>query len=373
MDDQKTDITAVEKSQRVISIDALRGFDMFWICGGAAIFASLQKISDNPATAFISNQLKHASWEGFTFEDIIMPLFMFIVGAAMVFSFDKRQSQGLARLYLHVLKRFAILFILGMIYQGRLLDFDWSTLYFYNNTLQAIAVGYLGASLIMLLKVRSQIVVTIGLLMLYWALMKFAAVPAHGAGVLTAEGNFAAYIDNLVLGSHRHGKEYTWILSSLVFIVTVMIGAFAGQLLRSDKSGSMKTLCLLGFGIGCLAAGYLWSFECPIIKKIWTSSFTLVSGGYCLLLLAMFYWVIDVVGFKKWAFAFVVIGSNAIAVYMVAAGSRFVDFQAIAAKLIYGLNKWVGPWASFMEAATGFLIMWLILWWMYRKKTFIKI
>ncbi|MHC4581793.1 MAG: heparan-alpha-glucosaminide N-acetyltransferase domain-containing protein, partial [Planctomycetota bacterium] len=172
---------------RVMSIDALRGFDMFWIIGGERIFKSLHDIFDTPATAWISTQLTHVKWEGFRFEDLIMPLFLFIVGAVMPYAFEKRLAGGdsKARLYSHIAKRTLILFVLGMIAQGNLLKYDLSQLHIFSNTLQAIAIGYfISAILILNLDLLRQLIVTAALLILFWALMMLVPVPGHGAGVL---------------------------------------------------------------------------------------------------------------------------------------------------------------------------------------------
>jgi predicted acyltransferase len=362
-------------SGRVMSIDALRGFDMFWIIGGEKIFAGLHDIFDSPSTAWIRTQLTHVKWEGFRFEDLIMPLFLFIVGVVMPYSFNKRllEGHGKTRLYLHVLKRTIILFVLGMIAQGNLLEYDISTLHIYSNTLQAIAAGYIIAAIIMLnLGIRWQIATTGILLVLFWALMMLVPFPGRGADVLLPDSNLAIYIDRIVFGSFIDGTDppYTWLLSSMTFGCTVILGVMAGHILRIDKAGIRKVLWLLAAGGGCIVAGLLWSLCFPIIKHLWTSSFVLFSGGICLVLLALFYLVIDVLGFRKWAFGFVVIGTNAIAVYM---ATHLVNFRNIGGAFVGGLEKYAGNWYPLIYALAGFAIVWLILWWMYRKKTFIKI
>ena len=360
---------------RVMSIDALRGFDMFWIIGGGPIFASLHNVFDSPATAQIRTQLTHVKWTGFRFEDLIMPLFLFIVGAVMPFSFNKRldAGHGKTRLYLHILKRTVILFVLGMIAQGHLLEYDLSKLHIFSNTLQAIAAGYLIAAIIMLnLGIRWQIAVTGILLLLFWALMMLIPVPGHGAGVLTPDGNLAIYIDRVIFGSFIDGTDppYTWILSSITFGCSVMLGVMAGHILRSDKVGIRKVLWLLAAGGVCIVLGLAWNLCFPIIKHLWTSSFVLFSGGLCFMLLALFYLLIDVLGFKIWAFGFIVIGMNAIAVYMAV---HIVNFRNIGGFFVEGLEKYTGNWYLFIHSLAGFAIVWLILWWMYRKKSFIKI
>ena len=360
---------------RLISIDALRGFDMFFIIGGERILASLHDVFGRPETEWIRTQLTHVKWEGFRFEDLIMPLFLFIVGVVMPYSFDKRLNadHGKMRLYLHVLKRTAILFVLGMIAQGNLLEYDISKLHIYSNTLQAIAAGYIIAAIIMLnLGLRWQIAATGILLLLFWALMMLVPFPGRGVDVLLPDGNLAIYIDRVIFGPFIDGTEppYTWILSGMTFACTVMLGVMAGYLLRSDKVGIRKVLWLLAAGGGCIVAGLLWSLLFPIIKHIWTSSFVLFSGGLCFMLLALFYLVIDVLGFRKWAFGFVVIGMNAIAVYM---ATHLINFRNIGGVFVEGLEKYAGNWYPFIYATAGFAVVWLILWWMYRKKTFVKI
>jgi len=360
---------------RVMSIDALRGFDMVWIIGGGAIFASLNEVCDCPATAWIKMQLTHVKWEGFRFEDLIMPLFLFIVGVVMPFSFQKRIDRGDSRkkLYLHVIRRTVILFILGMIAQGNLLEYDLSKLHIYSNTLQSIAAGYLIAAILILnLRLNWQIGATAALLLVFWALMALVPVPNHGAGVLTPDENFAIYVDRLILGPFIDGTDppYTWILSGITFACTVMLGVMAGHLLRWNKSDKVKILGLIAAGVGCLVVGLIWGRWFLIIKHLWTSSFVLYSGGLCYLLLAIFYLVIDVWGLKKWSFGFVVIGANAIAVYM---ATHLINFRDIGGIFVGGLEKFTGDWFAFIRAVAGFAVVWLILWWMYRKKTFIKI
>jgi predicted acyltransferase len=360
---------------RVMSIDALRGFDMFWIIGGEKVFASLHDVFNSPTTELIRTQLTHVKWEGFRFEDLIMPLFLFIVGIVMPYSFEKRRlaGQGKVRLYLHILKRTVILFILGMVAQGNLLELDISTLHIFSNTLQAIAAGYIIAAIILLnLGIRWQIAVTGILLLLFWALMMLVPFPGRGADVLLPDSNLAIYIDRIIFGPFIDGTDppYTWLLSSMTFACTVMLGVMAGHLLRTDKVGIRKVLWLLAIGAGCIVAGLAWSLCFPIIKHIWNSSFVLFSGGICFILLALFYLVIDVLGFTKWAFGFVVIGMNAITVYMAV---HLVNFRKIGGVFVEGLETYTGNWYPLIYALAGFAVVWLILWWMYRKKTFIKI
>ncbi len=364
---------AKTKPDRVISIDALRGFDMFWIIGGGAVLTSLDRVFHSSTTGFIRTQLGHVPWQGFHFEDLIMPLFLFIVGVVMPFSFDRRleHNQGKFKLYAHIIKRVIILFVLGMVAQGRLLAYDLSKLHIYCNTLQSIAAGYLISSIIILhFKPATQVIITAGLLLLYWGLLMLVPVPGYGAGVLTPEGNLAMYIDKVILASFRDGTHYTWILSSITFAATTMLGCLSGQWLKSQRSGYRKTAGLMATGAMLWALGYIWGFRFPIIKHIWTSSMVLFAGGISMLLLGLFYLIVDVWGFKKWAYGFIVIGSNAIAVYM---ATELFWFGNISNIFLNGLDKWLGPWQSFVHNLGAFVVVWLILWCMYRKKIFIKI
>ncbi|MHC4693065.1 MAG: acyltransferase family protein [Planctomycetota bacterium] len=385
---QEPEITAREPRAsvggRVMSIDALRGFDMFWIIGGSYIFNGLHTALNNPTTAFFQIQLTHVEWEGFVFEDLIMPLFLFIVGVVMPFSFNKRLERGDStwKLYRHVILRSVILFVLGMIAQGDLLKLDLSKLKIYCNTLQAIAAGYLISAIIILnLRLRWQIVTTVLLLLLFWALMMLVPFPGRVADRLEENANLAAYIDWYILDPFDDGLNYTWILSSMTFSCTVMFGVFAGHLLRLSIDDYRKVYILAALGIGTLIIGSLWGgwffgigefyFGLfPIVKRLWTSSFVLFAAGLSYLLLAVFYLVIDVWGLKKWAYGFVVIGTNAIFVYMI---THLVNFRSVVSVFVEGLDKFVGPWRDFIHAVAGFVLVWLLLFWMYRKKTFIKV
>jgi predicted acyltransferase len=369
----KLEQASQKTGKRLESLDALRGFDMFWIIGGAWIFGNLHPIFNSPVTEFINGQLRHAPWEGFTFWDIIMPLFLFIVGVAMPFSFAKRLARGdnRGKLYRHIVIRFVILFVLGMIAQGHLLSFNLAKLDIFCNTLQAIAVGYLIGSIILLnAGLKWQIGITSGLLFLYWGLMAWVPVPGYGAGRLTPEGNLAIYLDKLIQGPFQDGTTYTWILSSLSFAGTVMMGVFGGLLLRSKKTPRHKVLWLFGAGVLSIGLGLVWGIWFPIIKHLWTSSFVLFSGGLCFFLLGIFYLVIDVWSWRRWAFPFKVIGMNAIFVYMI---TRLFDFRQIGNIFVGALADRLGSWNGLVQGTAGFLVIWLILYWMHRKKSYIKI
>ncbi len=379
-------------SERVLAIDALRGFDMFWIVGGGALVMGLVKLLGTPPDWFVY-QMRHPDWVGFSAWDMIMPLFLFIVGAAMPFSFAKRTARGATKkdLYVKVAIRAAVLFVFGMAAQGNLLAYDLSKLHIFCNTLQAIACGYVIAAVVMLqLRIVWQLLALVALLGGYWLLLTFVPFGGHPAGTLDPNANLARYIDELILGRFRDGTTYTWILSSLGFGATTLLGVFAGAVLRGDKTPTAKCTALLVLGIVCLALGWVWgwhesSYRLPIIKHIWTSTMVLWAGGWSYLLLALFYLCIDVIGWKRWAFVFVVIGANAIAIYM--AKSLF-DFHHVGDIFVGGLldnlKEWtaggaertvafVGNLCAFIRDLAAFAVIWLLLLFLYVKKTFIRV
>jgi predicted acyltransferase len=368
---------ATASTGRVLAIDALRGFDMFWIVGGHGLVLALAGLFWNPVPDWLKMQMSHVKWEGFSAWDLIMPLFLFVVGASMPFSFARRIEQGTTRgaMYRKIFTRVLILWILGMIAQGHLLDFKLSTLKLYSNTLQSIAAGYLVAALVLIHFPRwMHVLVTGGLLAGFWALMTYVSVPGYGAGQLQEHANLARYVDDFVLRSFSTGGTYTWITSSLGFAATVLLGVHAGQMLRSSWSGGMKLLWLVLAGVACLAGGWAWSYHFPIIKHLWTSSMVLWAGGLSYLLLAFFYLTTDLLQWRRWVFPFVVIGANAIFAYMV---THVFDFAALANKLVGGLavqlSQFSPAGAKLLQAASAVALLWVILYYMYRNKTFIRV
>jgi len=361
--------------ERVISVDALRGFDMFWIMGGEGIFIGLDEVFNNKISGFINTQLNHSEWLGFRFYDIIMPLFLFLVGISMVYSYRKRLSTEKSDipLWKHTIKRIAILWILGMIVQGNLFSYDINQFLLYSNTLQAIAFGYLIATIIILyLPVLHQITATVGLLLLYWAIMSLVPVPGSTAGAYTPKGNVAQFIDAFVLGHFDDGLDYTWILSSLNFGATTMLGVFCGYILQSGVSKYTKFRNFVLFGIFLIALALIWDIWHPIIKKLWTSSFVLFSGGISVLLLAVFYLIIDIWNIRRGTKWMIIIGSNSIFAYVIwhVFGEQL---RSMADIFITGLTPYIGNWYDTLSNTGGFLIIFAALWYMYKNKIYIKI
>ena len=359
------------KPTRLLSLDALRGFDMFWIIGGSEIFTGLAKSIGGPFKLLVP-QFEHVRWEGLHFFDLIWPLFMFIVGVSIPLSLEKRKAEGATKksLYLHAVRRSVILFILGMIAQGGLLEWDLSKLRPCYSVLHGIAAGYIIAFIVAVeLKPKMQGIITAIFLLTYWAIIMLIPVPGVGAGVLTPEGNIATWFDKLVLGRFHYG-ENTWFLSYPGFASSVLLGVLAGHLIKLPVSENKKVIFLALAGIGSTALGLLWSTVFPIIKLMWTSSYVLVGGGFGFLMLALFYRVIEIRGYSKWAFCFTIIGMNSIGVYL---AMMLFNFSQIGNIFVGSLLPRLGPWDDFVSATAAFAVIWLILYWMYRTKTFLRL
>lgn len=363
-------------SDRIVAIDALRGFDMFWICGGQPIVLALSALifmKFPGVQQTIDHQLGHVPWgERLVFWDLIMPLFLFIVGASMPFSFTRRleSGQGKADLYKKILTRVAILWVLGMIKQGDLLHFDPSKLRLYSNTLQAIAAGYLIGGIVMLnTGIRGQIGATAGLLLLYWGLLALVPFAGNPGGTIEDKINLAEHIDATLFGAFNDKSSYTWGLSSLGFAGTTLLGILSGHILRSDREAWTRLKLLAGVGVGLILLGEAWNFVLPINKYIWTSSMTVWTAGWCYLLLALFYLLFDIYDNRKLAFPFIVIGANALVAYM---SSFFIRFDDIAALLFHGEQR-MGVTGNVLQTFAAFMLLWGALYWMYRRKIFVKI
>lgn len=360
-------------SERVVSIDALRGFDMFWIIGGGTVLEHLVEVWDNPVTRTIKEQLEHVEWKGFHFEDLIFPLFLFIMGVVLPYSISRRRQKGQssAIIHLHILKRSAVLIFLGLIFNN-LQNFEWFQMR-WPGVLQRIGVCYLFAAMIVVhTKWRTQAIIIGAVLVLYWLAAVLIPVPGHGADVMTMEGCLSSYIDQqLIPGELYYGYgDNEGFISTFPAVCTVLLGALAGYWLRSDRPGSKKAAYLAIAGIISVVAGYVWSFDFPIIKIIWTSSYTLFSGGWCLMLLALFYWIIDVKGYRRWTFFFVVIGVNPITIYFL---QRFVDFGGIAEFFLSGVIANAGLLTPLVLPLGVLAVKWLFLWFLYRHKIFFKV
>lgn len=365
-------ISAAQARQRIAAIDALRGFDMFWITGGQQMVLGLVALVLGGVPEAVRYQFGHPEWVGFSAWDMIMPLFLFITGAAMPFSLGVEREKGvpLARILLRMARRVALLWVLGMIAQGNLMSclwaMDFERLRLFSNTLQAIAAGYVIAGLgLLFLSQRGQAVLCAALLVVFWGLMMFVPFGEHPAGTLEPRANLAYVVEQWFWAPFQERGTYTWTLSSLGFGGTVLLGVFAGHVLRSYRAPGDKLRWLLLAGVACLVGGQLWALHFPIIKHIWTSSMVLWAGGWSYLVLALFYWLIDMKQWTRWSFVFMVVGANAILAYMV--GEAWVDFVESA------LPEGAGEVAEGAASLVAFSTFWLFLYVLYRKKIFVRV
>jgi len=362
----------MKTTKRLTSLDALRGFTMLFIIGGGGFISSFHKVWPNSFTEYLAKNMHHAGWEGFYFLDLIFPLFLFLVGILIPIVIAKRleREESLRKIYLHILKRTLVLIFLGLVNYG-LLRFDWETMR-WSSVLGRIGICYFISSLLVLhtnWKVQAMLVVVI--LVGYWAALMFIPVPGYGPGVLTPEGCITTWLDQkLIPGTLGLGLyDRQGVLSTFTSIATTLIGVLAGHWLRSERTAKHKTLGFVVAGVVMLLAGRIWGAYFFISRNVWTSSFVLYSAGWSFLLLALFYWIIDVKGHKKWAFFLVVIGMNAITIWV---GQRLIDFEFISNALLLGCSKYLGAAAPILLTFGVLLVKWLFLWFLYNRRIFLK-
>lgn len=373
-------------SQRLESLDILRGFDLFMLVGLEMAMHHLSVAIDTPAFHSFMWCFMHVDWEGFSTWDLVMPLFMFMSGITIPFALSRyKDAQDKSLIYKRIFKRVVLLWIFGMMCQGNLLGLNPERIYLYSNTLQSIAMGYLISSLLFLhTRIRTQIITAIMLLLVYWGAMEFITVNGYGGGNYTPEGNLAEWIDRELLSRFRDGASvvngevvfpdwyrYTWILSSLNFGVTVLTGTFAGYILKNKEWMPQKKLTyLLIIGLSMVAIGWIGGIWHPVIKKLWTSSMVLVSSGYCFLLMALFYYIIDYKGWRKYTNWLKVYGMNSIVAYML---TMCVNFSCIGHSLFHGLEPYMGAYYQVLITLSNVAIVYFILWCLYKKQLFLRV
>ena len=396
------------RSERLVSLDALRGFDMFWIIGADALFQALSRISDRGPVRVAAEQLEHADWIGFRFYDLIFPLFVFIVGVSLVFSLTNLiVMHGKPAAVRRIFRRSVLLYVLALLYYGGF-SHEWPDIRL-MGVLNRIALCYLVAALIFcFVRWKEIILITVGLLVGYWALLMFVPFPdvrptpggnaeictetgftnvaqlnlespVRIRGVLVKGVNLANYVDQRYLPGRKW--DGTWdpegLLSTLPAIATCLLGVLVGLLLRNESfSRPRKVVALLAGGLVCLGLGYAWGIEFPIIKKIWTSSYVLVAGGCSALLLGVFYLVIDVLQFRFWCRPLVWIGMNPITVYL---AEQVVGFRALAERFVGGdvgnfLDARLGMGFGQLAIALVSLSFGILLcWFLHHKKLFLRV
>jgi predicted acyltransferase len=361
-------------SNRIMSIDALRGFDMFWITGGDAFFIAFFTFLGTPFFRELALQLEHPAWTGFRFYDLIFPLFLFIMGLSMPFSITKRLDRGDSKkkLYIHIIRRTIILYFLGMVYNG-LFGFEFETLR-YTGVLHRIAFTYLFASLIVLnFRQKGQIIWALAITLGYWLILLLVPVPGHGAYDLTPEGNLAAFIDQKFLpGSfccYQFGDN-EGILTNFPAVVNVLAGTFTGYRLLRPESAYSKIRFLILAGFLMIPAALFWHLVYPINKYLWTGSYVMLTCGLSILAICLFYWLIDLKGYTRWAFPFRVIGMNPITIYV---AQGVFDFGIIARIFIHGFYTQMGNFQVPFYELCVLTVKWLFLYFLYRQRLFLKV
>ncbi len=372
----KSVLKGVPVSQRLYSLDALRGFDMFWIMGAAGVFGNIAKITGSPIWGGIAAQMTHPAWDGFLMFDLIFPLFLFMAGVSTPFSIDSQRAKGKSReqLLFRVIKRGLLLVIIGVIYNNKLQLMPIENIRF-PSVLGRIGLAYMLANIIYLYAGKTfQYVWFIGIVIGYWLLLKFTSAPGFAMGDLTMEGNFASFIDRSILP----GKLYLGIhdpeglMATIPAISTGLLGIFTGNLLRSDKfTQTRKALLMAIVGVLLLGVAQLWNLDFPINKNLWSSSFVFHVGGISLLLMSLFYYVIDVLGYKKWAFFFKVIGMNSILIYI---SGVFINWAYTTTAFFGWMGQLVGePYDIVVLGVCTIFVKWMFLYLLYQKKTFLRV
>lgn len=364
-------------SERLYSLDALRGFDMFWIIGAEELFHRMAEVSPSPFWEFLSGQFQHPLWHGFTSYDLIFPLFLFLAGVATPYSIGRQMEQGHSKrsLLIRVIKRGLILVVLGVIYNNglRLLPLDEIR---FPSVLGRIGLAYMFANIIYIYtSVRARYFWIGGLLLGYWALFLFFAAPGFTPGDLSIEGNIVSYLDRLFIPGHlyREIHDPEGLFATIPAIATGLLGILTGGMLRATTPDQKRktALRLVIFGIGALLLAQLWNIIFPINKNLWTSSFVLQCGGLSLLLMALFYYVIDVLGHQKWAFFFKVIGMNSILIYL---SSHFINWSYTTKALFGWLGQLVGtPFDSVVMILCLLAVEWAFLYLLYKQRIFLRV
>ena len=393
---------------RLLSLDALRGFDMFWIVGAEGLVMALEQMGHNGVVKFLAQQLTHKDWAGFAFYDLIFPLFVFMMGVSTVFSLSKTlQREGRSAAVGRAVRRFALLFLLGIFYYGGFAN-EWPKIRLLG-VLQRIALAYLFAGLLFcFFDWKAMAGIAAGLLLGYWALLTFIPIrdiQLDGEALQKLSGqagttntaalfygttryvtggyepgkNLANHLDFQYLPGRKHDVYYDpeGLLSTLPAVATALLGVFCGMLLQSGRvSDQQKVVRLLVAGVLSVVMGFLWGLQFPVVKKLWSSSFVLVAGGYSMLLLAVFYQLVDVWKYQTWCQPFVWIGMNPITIYM---AENVLSMDRMAERFAGGsLKRYLN---THLARGTGDLLVaiislgitFLICRFLYKRKLFLRV
>lgn len=361
---------------RLLSLDTLRGFDMFWIIGGEELIHALSKIYPNSFWNQFSKQLEHPYWNGFTFYDLIFPLFIFLAGVSTPFSIGKALNDGKNKkeILLKVLKRGLILFLLGIVYNNGLEIKPIDDIRF-MSVLGRIGIAYVFANILFLYVKETLLIYWFaGLIIVYWLILKFSSAPGFSMGDLSMEGNFASYFDRNVLpGKLSRGIHDTvGLFNNIPAIGNALAGIITGiYLQKGEPTQSKKALYMALSGLIALVIAQVWNLDFPINKNLWSSSFVMQTVGLSLLLFALFYYVIDVLKYNHWTLFFQVIGMNSILIYI---SNKFIDWDYTVNAFFRWLEQLVGePYSVLVIAVAIVIIKWVFLKFLYNKKVFLRV
>lgn len=364
-------------STRLYSLDALRGFDMFWIMGAEEVIHAISHVTQNPIIHVIDNQFNHVVWNGFRFYDLIFPLFLFISGVSTPYSVGREleKNEAKSKIAMKIIKRSLILVFLGIIYNLHGFQLKPLAEIRFPSVLGRIGLAYMFACIIYVYASQKfQYIWFGGVLVFYALLLHFSSAPGFPTGDLTMEGNIVSWLDRTILPGRLHRKIHDpeGLFSTIPAIGTGLLGIFAGNLLKNGNYLPTRKATILAIGgLICLGISSIWNNWLPINKQLWTSSFVLHAGGWSLLLLSLFYYVIDVLNYRKWAFFFTVIGMNSILIYM---SDVFIDWWFTSGRVFDWIGKLLGEHSYEIVLITGVVVLkWIFLRFLYEKKIFLKV
>ncbi|MBR2584906.1 MAG: DUF5009 domain-containing protein [Thermoguttaceae bacterium] len=378
------EVTQAAPKKRLVSLDAMRGANMFFIMGGSGLIALIMTTfwPDAPWAQWIAGQMDHVDWHGFAHHDSIFPTFLFIAGCAFPFSYASQVARGRskARITAKVILRGLILVLLGILYNNGI-HFDFAH-FRYASVLGHIGLGWMFAALLYLAfggekGAGARWFFLILILVGYWMMLRFIPVPGHeGADPFSMEGSLVSYIDQKYLPGVLHQGIFDpeGILSTIPAVATALLGIFTGEWLRkngTDQDGWNKFVKLVVFGVVLVILGLVWDKSFPINKKLWTSSFVCFVAGCDMIVLAIFYAVIDVIGWRCWAFPFVVIGMNSITIYL---AQQFINFSYTRDYFFKSVIALASEkWQPILTSCAGIFVLWFFLYMLYRYKAFFKV
>lgn len=368
------------KNERLMSLDALRGFDMLFIMGFASLVVSLCALWPCGVTDAIARSMSHVAWDGLRHHDTIFPLFLFLAGVSFPFSLAKQRESGRTRgqIYLKIVRRGVMLVLFGLIYNG-LFSLDFSGLRC-ASVLGRIGIAWMLAALLYVnFGVRTRAVISVVILAGYALLSKYVGAPdVPGADPLSREGCLVGYVDRCLLPGrllYDGGRfDPEGLLSALPAVVTALLGMFTGEMIRLPEermTGNRKTLWMVAGAVVLAVAAIAGNNFVPVNKMLWSSTFVCAVGAYSLAMMALFYYVIDVRGHKGWTLFFRVVGMNSITIYM---AQRIVDFGGISDFFLGGVTGLCPEGIASVIASAGYVaVCWLFLYFLYRKQVFLKI